>query len=166
MKMNGRMGIASAILVLGVLAAGVALNRRRTVGVPDFAVAVRLSKGAESRLHSVNESISVAAYFDGDGEPMSGERTAPFRAVFLGSEREEVNEKNVAEFKRKRVSAASWKRLSDKNYFVTINVFSARKATPNNILSCDSPTYRIDNIKGRTVEVPCGLLDEHAGSGQ
>jgi hypothetical protein len=94
--------------------AGVPMVYDQIVPVPDFAVAVKLSKAAESRLRSLNESITVAAYFDGNGEPEPGVDTSPMRAVVLGSETEEVNDKNVAEFKGKKVFAKAWKRLSDK----------------------------------------------------
>lgn len=140
--------LAPCSAVLSV--AGVPMFYDQTVQVPDFAVAVKLSKAAESRLRSLNESITVAAYFDGDGEPEPGVDTSPMRAVVLGNETEEVNDKNVAEFKGKKVFAKAWKRLSDKNYYVTINVFSARKAVANNILDCSVPIDRIENVKSRT----------------
>lgn len=132
----------------------------QTVQVPDFAIAVKLSKAAESRLHSLNEGIKVAAYFDGDGDPVPGIDTSPMRAVVLGDYAEEVDDRNIANFKGKKISAQAWGTLSDKNYFVTINVFSARKAVANNILDCAAPIDHIESITGRTLEVRCGLIDE------
>jgi len=132
----------------------------QTVQVPDFAIAVKLSKAAESRLRSLNESIKVAAYFDGNGEPEKGADTAPMRAVVLGNQEREVNDKDVAEFTGKKILAERWSRLSDRNYFVTINVFSARRVVRENILDCQNTTERIENIKNRTLEVQCGLIGE------
>jgi hypothetical protein len=140
--------------------AGVPMFYDQTVQVPDFAVAVKLSKTAESRLSSLNESITVVAYFDGDGEPQPGIDTSPMRAVVLGSQTEEVNDRNIAEFKGKKMFAKDWQRLYDKNFYVTINVFSARKAVANNILDCTDPIDRIENVKGKTLEVRCGLIGE------
>ena len=126
--------------------------------VPEFAVAVKLTKDAESRLRALNESIMVSANLDGDGEPEPAVNTAPFRDVYLAGYIEEVNDINVAHFKGERVSARKMSRLFDKNYYVTINVFSARKAVKNNILNCDVPIERIENIKNKTLYVHCELI--------
>ncbi len=153
------MAILAALLVVGALAVGL-MAAGRTMNVPDFAVAVSLSKAAESKLHSINESIIVTAFFDGDGEPEPGKSTAPFRNVFLGNETEAINDKNIAEFRGKKIPIRAWKRLSDKNYYVTINVGSARKAAADNLLDCGASEYRIESIKGTTVEVHCTLIGE------
>lgn len=126
--------------------------------VPEFAVAVKLTPDAETRLKTLNESIIVAAYLDGDGMSEPGTNTAPFRNVYLARFNQEVNSMRVAQFKGKRVSGKDINRLSDKNYYVTINVFSARKAVNNNILKCDVPIERIENIKNKILEVHCDLF--------
>jgi hypothetical protein len=51
--------------------------------------------------------------------------------------------------------------LADKDYFVTINVVSARKASKNNLLWCGVPENRLSTFAGKTTEVSCGLIDEH-----
>jgi hypothetical protein len=138
-------------------ATGLPMFYDQTVRVPDFALAVKLSKAAESRLRSLNESIKVAVYFDGDGEPEKGVNTTPMRAVVLGNQEKEVDDENVAKFTGRRILAERWSRLSDKNYFVTINVFSARRAVRENLLDCQYPIERIENIQNRTLEVQCDL---------
>jgi hypothetical protein len=129
--------------------------------IPAFSVAVKLSKQAQTRLRDLKESIIVRAYFDGDGEREPGIDTSPMRAVVLGSEEGEVNADLGAEFKGVQTPLSAWKRLSDKNYFVTINTASARKVVADNILWCDDPEKRIEEIKGKTLEVQCELISEH-----
>jgi hypothetical protein len=131
------------------------------VEIPAFSVAVKLSKAAGTRLRNLKESVVVMAYFDGDGEPEPGIDTSPMRAVVLGSEQRQMNANFVAEFKGPKFTSSTWKRLSDKNYFVTINTFSARKVVADNILSCDTPIKHIETIKGNTLEVHCDLMTEH-----
>lgn len=98
-----------------------------TVEVPHFAIAVKLSDQAEKRLLSIGESVLVVAYFDGDALPGQGKHEPPNRDVVLGSDEKMVDGNNVARFDGSRVPLNDWNRLSDKNYFVTINTVSARK---------------------------------------
>ena len=147
-----------AVVAIAIVA--VLTLARRTVSVPDFAVAVKLSKAAEARLRSLNESVAVMAFFDGDGKGEGGKSTAPFRAVFLGNEQEIMTPGSIAEFSGKRIPLKAWNRLSDKNYYVTVNVGSARRAAKENILDCETHEYRIEEIKGRIVQVHCSLMGE------
>ena len=54
-----------------------------TVGVPGFAIAVKLSPQAETRVKSIHESIKVLAMFDGDPLPGQGKYNPPNRHVWL-----------------------------------------------------------------------------------
>jgi hypothetical protein len=62
--------------------------------------------------------------------------------VFLGDDEKLVDDSGVARFDRTRVPLSDWNRLSDKNYFVTINVVSARKVVSDNRLDCANPISR------------------------
>lgn len=132
-----------------------------TVDVPEFAIAVKLSPNAEERLRSIHESVLVIAYFDGDPLPGKGKYNPPMRDVFLGNDEKLVDENNVAKFEGTRVPLSDWDRLSDKNYFVTINTVSARKVVANNLLECADPiSRRIESFRGKTIEVQCWLIGE------
>jgi hypothetical protein len=132
-----------------------------TVDVPKFAIAVKLSPNAEKRLRSIHESVRVIAYFDGDPLPGQGKYNPPMRDVFLGNDEKLVDENNVAKFDGTRVPLSDWDRLSDKNYFVTINTVSARKVAANNLLDCADPiSRRIKSFRGKTIEVQCWLIGE------
>jgi hypothetical protein len=134
-----------------------------TVEVPQFSIAVKLSNEAEKRLHSLGESVLVIAYFDGDALPGQGKYNPPNRDVFLGNDEKMVDRRNVARFDDGRVPLDDWNRLSDKNYFVTINTVSARKAAKDNLLDCADPIdRRIESFRGKTIEVRCWLIGEPA----
>src|ERR1019366_5912347 len=135
--------------------------RDMTVPVPRFSIAVTLSEHARQRLQSIHESVLVIAYFDGDPLPAQGRDNAPFRDVFLGNDQKLVDDQNVATFDPTKVSQSNWDRLADKDYFVTINVVSARKASKNNLLWCGVPEKRLSTFAGKTTEVSCDLIDEH-----
>jgi hypothetical protein len=133
-----------------------------TVDVPPFAIAVKLSPKAEVRLTSLHETVKVIALFDGDPLPGQGKYNPPNRDVFLGSDERLVDGNRVARFDRTRVPLSDWNRLSDKNYFVTINTVSARKIVSDNLLDCADPiSRRIDTFRDRTIEVQCWIIGEH-----
>jgi hypothetical protein len=67
----------------------------------------------------------------------------------------------VARFDKGTVLLSDWNRLADKDYFVTINTVSARKADSNNLLWCADPmSQRIQSFAGKTITVQCRLIDE------
>ena len=133
----------------------------KTVPVPSFAITVKLSDLAERRLRSIGETINVIAYFDGDALPGKGKYNAPFRDVYLGSDEKLVDGDLVAKFEKGTVLLSDWNRLADKDYFVTINIVSARRVDPNNLLDCADPiSQKIQSFAGKTIAVQCRLIGE------
>jgi len=99
--------------------------------------------------------------FDGDPLPGQGTYNAPMRNVVLGSAERLADRNNVATFNGVRIPLLEWEKLSDKNYFVTINVYSARRAEDNNLLDCNDPmSQRIETFRGKSIEVSCWLIGE------
>ena len=115
---------------------------------------------AQRRLQQIRESVKVIAYFDGDPRPGQGKYNAPMRDVVLASDEGLIDGNHVATFASTKISRSNWDRLSNKDYFVTINVVSARKASRDNLLLCSTPEDRISKFAGKTTEVPCGLMSE------
>jgi hypothetical protein len=128
------------------------------VAVPEFAIAIAPSPQAEKRLQDLHESIKVLAMFDGDPLPGQGHDNAPMRDVYLGSDEKLVDTNNIAKFSSTKISQRHWNQLADKDYYVTINVFSARKTYKNNLLDCDLLDKHISTFAGKTIEVHCRLI--------
>jgi hypothetical protein len=131
-----------------------------TVPVPKFSIAVKLSSLAEKRLQTMHESVLVIVYFDGDPLPGQGTYNAPFRDVFLGNDQKLADGDNIATFDATKVSQSNWNRLANKDYFITVNVVSARRASKNNLLSCTVPEDRLSAFAGKITDVSCTLIDE------
>ena len=131
-----------------------------TFPVPKFSIAVRLSAAAQQRLQEIHESVLVIVYFDGDPLPGQGTYNPPFRDVFLGDDEKLVDAQNVATFDATKISQSGWNRLADKDYFVTVNVVSARKASKDNLLDCSDLEDRLTTFAGKTTSVSCNLIGE------
>jgi hypothetical protein len=166
--------IVKAAMVVVVLSLGVVAatscsqtrpNRQEltgpTVDVPQFAIAIKLSPKAEERLRNLHETVKVISYFDGDALPGRGKYNPPMRDVYLGMSEQAVDDAYVARFEHIKVPKSDWDRLADKDFLVTINTVSARKAAANNLLACADPMSRkVSTMKGKTIEVQCSLIGE------
>ena len=166
-----------AVLLLVMVASGVisaACSRRGprqrgstgpSVAVPQFSIEVKLSPAADGRLRSMGESIEVVAYFDGDALPGQAKYNPPMRDVYLGRADRLVDDKSVAHFDDVKIPQLDWNRLSDKDYFVTINTVSARRVARDNLLHCTDPIdVKISAIQHKTTEITCRLIGEDARS--
>ena len=131
-----------------------------TVDVPPFSLAVTLSRATEDRLRGTGESVTVAAYFDGDALPGQGKYNPPMRDVYLGMAERELDNKRLARFDGVKVPQSDWQRLSDKDYFVTVNTVTSRKVFANNLLDCAVPIVKISTLQGKTTEIKCKLIGE------
>lgn len=133
---------------------------RQRIAVPEFSIAVKLSKTAQKKLQGMHESVLVIAYFDGDPLPGKGKDNSPMRGGVLGRDRKLVDPNNVATFADSKISQSHWNDLADKDYYVTINVVSARKTSNDNLLDCDDPMDRISRFVGKSTQVLCRLIGE------
>jgi hypothetical protein len=130
------------------------------VAVPDFSVSVKLSELAQKQLQRMQEQVLVIAYFDGEPLPGQGKDNSPFRGVFLGSDEKLTDKENIATFHGTKLSQSNWNHLSNKDYFVTINVVSARKFSKDNVLHYGVPENRVSTFAGKTTEVTCRMIGE------
>jgi hypothetical protein len=137
-----------------------------TIAVPEFAIAVKLSETAQKKLQAMHESMLVIAYFDGDPLPGRGKYNAPMRGVVLGSDEKLVDANDVATFSDTKISQSHWNDLSSKDYYVTVNVVSARKSSKDNLLDCANPEERISTFVGKSTQVSCRLIGEQDGHSQ
>jgi len=138
----------------------------KTIVVPEFSIAVKLSETAQKKLQTIHESVLVIAYFDGDPLPGKGKDNSPMRGVVLGNDEKLVDTNNVATFSDTKISQSNWNDLSSKDYYVTINVVSARKSSKDNLLDCAVPIDRISTFAGKSTQVFCRLIGEPDGLSQ
>ena len=164
--LRSRVQTLALVVVSGLIVACSQVQRDKTIAVPPFSIAVKLSETAQKKLQGIHESVLVIAYFDGDPLPGKGKYNAPMRGVVLGSDEKLVDDKNVATFTGTKISQSNWDDLSDKKYFVTINVVSARKSAKDNLLDCADPIDRISTFVGKSTQVSCRLIGERGASSQ
>ena len=130
--------------------------------VPPFQIRITLSEAAAQKLHDAHETIKCAVWFDGDGHSRPGEYTAPSRPVVLsGGYDFELDQPGVVSVDHATVSQEAFKRLTDIDYYYTVNVYSGRHAFKNNVLSGGYAGGHISEAKSKPVEITCDLLPSH-----
>jgi hypothetical protein len=128
------------------------------VPVPRFSIEVTLSDAAATSLRQAGELIGGSVYFDGDGTPLPGIKTAPFRDVFLGRYDFALERPQIIVIDDAYLSKEAFLRLEDANYHYVVNVYSGRRAFPENILSCSVADGRFADLRAQQpIRIHCGL---------
>jgi hypothetical protein len=73
--------MAALVIVCGLIVACSANDK--TIAVPAFSIAVKLSEMPRQKLQGLHESVLVIAYFDSDPLPGKEKDNAPMRGVVL-----------------------------------------------------------------------------------
>ena len=131
--------------------------------IPPFQIRLYLSDAASKLLSESGETVSVVAYFDGDGIPLPCTKTAPFRDVYLGMEVRELRGSGVATFSGISFPQRDWNRLKSPNVHITLNVHTSRRIFKYNLIRGGTHFLRLDNVRGTEVPVYCHLSSEKRG---
>ncbi len=127
--------------------------------VPEFSITITLDELTKEKLNQAGESIKGVIYFDGDGTPLPGVKTAPMRDVVLGSHEFELENPGTLKIDSATISSEAYSRLSDKNYHFFINVYSGRRAFKNNVLDGGYAQGRFEDLNaGKSIKIHCTRL--------
>jgi hypothetical protein len=135
----------------------------RTASEPfAFQVKVSLSEKAFSTLQHRKEGIVISASYSGNPRPSATQHADQIGRVALGSQNVEIPGKpatvivNGSGIKRGRLSWVHGPVL------LNVNVYSARRSGPDNILACDFFDGRLRNAFRQPVQIHCSLIEEKA----
>jgi hypothetical protein len=134
-----------------------------SIEIPEFEILIELSDKAEERLASDNESIIVMAFFTGrpiDKIPAKYKDKLDVDGLYLRNYSVELTDKRTAIFKGVKFHKDLYNLLADKNIEILINVYSGRRASPDNILTCDLLQDNISNVAGKTFTLTGKLIGE------
>ena len=131
--------------------------------VPAFHIRITLSDAAVKTLSDAHEAIEGWVGFDGDGRSRSGEYTAPMRPVILGSYEFEIDKPGVITVDHASISQEAFSRLTEPDYYYTVNVYSGRRAFKDNVLGCGGAAGHISEAVKKPIEITCDLLPSRGG---
>ncbi len=147
------------------------LNTQFTIGdkevtFPAFAIDVKLDDAAKSKLAENNETIIVAAYYGfypGQKSPKKYSDYVGEDGVFSITEaRIEIKpDMTRATFDQVTCPREIFDIITDEDkpkIEVLINIFSGRRAFPNNLLSCDILQNKLNDVAGKHYSLACKLI--------
>jgi hypothetical protein len=155
----------ATVLLFCMAFAGCSASQPQTLNeakipVPSFQIRVTFSDAAAKKLRDAGESIKGVVIFDGDGKSKPGEDTGGGRAVALGDYWFERTGAGFVSVTNAAISDEAFKRLSDTNYYYTINIFSGRRVFKDNILDGGYAVGQISDAVKAPIEIKCDLIEK------
>ena len=134
-----------------------------SVNVPNFEIQLNLSEKAEKTLKEKNESIIISVDFIGEPEKrIVQSRKYEFYDengdLTIGTKRVEFESERIIKFENCKVSKKSLNLLKNKTYEVRVNVFSGRKSSKDNLITCDYLQENINKIKNKRITLNGKLI--------
>jgi hypothetical protein len=127
-----------------------------------FQVKVSLSEKAAATLQHLNEGIVISASYSGKPRPSARQHADQIGQIALGIQNVEIPGKpatvivNGSSVKRGRLPWVHGPVL------LNVNVYSARRSGPDNILACDFFDGRLRSAFRQPVQIHCSLIEEKA----
>ena len=129
------------------------------VVIPTFEIEVRTSGKASQLLQKKKETIIVAAMFYGfPANQKDGDETGQ---VFLfNKDIELIGNQRLARFEGLKFPKTELDKLKDKDFRMLINVYSGRKSSEDNLLSCGLAEVPASQFGGKRYSIQCNLIEE------
>ncbi|MER8379457.1 hypothetical protein NKJ09_25645 [Mesorhizobium sp. M0189] len=151
---------AVTIAASALLACAVPATAQGDLG---FDVNVTLSKKAAAKLATEKEGIVVLASYYGDPKRSAEKHANEVGQIDLTPQDEEVEIAGTAGHAHIGGTKVDTKRLDwlAGPPEVNVNVASARKSSPDNLLSCDFIDGPLSDVQRKPVTLHCGLIEEN-----
>ena len=120
---------------------------------------VTLSPKAQAELSKLSEGIVVEAVYAGDPVPAASTQTNEFGLLDLGKATKELKGAGTVTLAEDVIDRSKLDLIIGQPQ-IMLNVRSAKKATPNNILACQFYWESVATASKQTVQIPCSLLSE------
>ena len=135
----------------------VAVAQGATAAYP-FDIQVTVSTKAQAKLRKIDEKVKIIAVYTGDPAPGKEKLANEVGEIGLGDEEAVLplnggNARLKAELPRKKLVLVKAPDL-------LINVVSARKSFPDNLLDCELFDDALEKARARPVEIHCKLIGE------
>jgi hypothetical protein len=129
------------------------------VVIPTFEIEVSNSPKADQTLGKQKETILVAAFFA--GEPSDDKDRDEDGQLFITKKEIELTGKNrIARFEGLKFPKKLYDKLADKDINLLINVYSGRKASEDNLLSCGIMEAKVSKLVNKRFTLGCKLIAE------
>lgn len=138
------------------------INISDSVSVPTFTIDISLSPAARKKLNEAQETIIVDVAFVGRPKDPNDPNMTEDGQYIVGTYVKELPVgKTRYKIRDAKLSGPLFAGLRDPNYFISMNVYSGRKSSPNNLLSVDYLYKDIEFMAGKISAVSAKLISEN-----
>ena len=151
---------------IGLLACGVILLSSRPIEAAEnrfaFSVHISLSRKAAARLAATSEAIIVSASYSGNPIPAAEKEADEIGQIDLGIENVETPGKGGTVYVTGTKINRDHLRWLKGPVLLNLNVYSARRGGPDNILACDFFDGKLEHAVRKPLSLHCSLIAENA----
>lgn len=144
-----------------ICAIAVADDNQSIHGFP-YTVNVSLSHAAAEKINAQKETVLVNTFFE--GEPLPDISVPPeimeYGRVYLGEEVIELHEAGTATFSGDGLISDYLGYINKDDLTILINVWSGRKSSSFNIISCGIFYGKLSEIVNSNIDITCKLIEE------
>ncbi|HEY5367506.1 MAG TPA: hypothetical protein VIJ75_00820 [Hanamia sp.] len=126
--------------------------------IPSFEIGVKLSSNAKAKLLEDKETIIVSASFMGVPKDTTSAAFLESGEIGIAGKDMELRNDDIAKFENIKFSKLLYDSLSDKDIQLLINVFSGRRSSTDNVLSCGIVQEKMSKVKGKKFTIDCKLI--------
>jgi len=158
--MQCRSAFIKLVLLLGWAALSLSSAPAQSSGGTSFDVQISLSQKAAAKLASLDEGIVVAATYSGDPAPVAEARADQIGGIDLGREAVKISGRpQTAHITGPHISDSTLAEIQGP-ILLNVNVYSARRSGPDNILNCDSFDGDLRQVVHQPLAIYCALISE------
>ncbi len=129
--------------------------------IPTFEIEVNNSAKASKTLAGKKETIIVSAFFWGvPTDPKELAKGEDGAVVFVDKQIELTGDNKIARFEGLKFNKALLSKVVDKDISLNVNVFSGRKSSEDNLLSCAILEKTASQVAGKRFVLGCKLIEE------
>ena len=126
--------------------------------VPPFGIEISLSPAAEQKIVGGKETIVVSVMLDGTPTDPANASIAEDGTFYVGGAEQEISYGQVARFNNLRIAKSIYDQLSDKDPNLTVNVYTGRKSSPNNLITGDFLSGKISTLVNKNHKLNYKLI--------
>jgi len=128
--------------------------------VPAFKIDLALSEKAVEKLQKSKETIMIDVSFSGELKASSKMEVSEDGQFYIANASREIKPGQVANFDDIVIPIKILNELKNKDFEVSVNVYSGRKVFKNNILSTLGAFGKISEFKNKKITIEGKLIEE------
>lgn len=128
---------------------GIYLQEEDSLLVPPFEINITLSPKAQEKISKSNETIIVDVFLQGEPANPKKAHLEEDGSFFVGDAKKEIRPGQAAVFNDLKFPKKIYDQLADKDVDLTVNVYTGRKSSPDNLITGDMLSEKVSKVMNK-----------------